>query len=163
MKISCGILPYRIVNNQIEVFLVHPGGPFFAKKDKGFWGISKGGVNDNEDSISCAIREFKEETSIDILELKDKLISLGEIVQTNGKHVFAWAIEHNLEEITDEKGFADLREKSNRAQISLGIKKFEIPEIDKGRFFNINEVKEYMNEKQIEFVFRLIENIKKAP
>lgn len=155
MKISCGILPYRINNGQLEVFLVHPGGPFFAKKDIGFWGISKGQINTDEEPIDCAIREFKEETSMDLQLRKSKLISIGEIVQENGKLVYAWAIEDGLTNIVDQNGIADLRELSNKVQIKLKFKTFEAPEIDTGRFFKIEEALVKMNESQKEFIKRI--------
>lgn len=155
MKISCGILPYRIKDDQLEVFLVHPGGPFFARKDIGFWGISKGELNKDEECIDCAVREFKEETGVDLSFRKNELISIGEIVQKNGKKVYPWAIQDSLQNIVDENGFADLREISSKVHIKLKFKVFETPEIDKGKFFRVEEALEKMNEMQREFVERI--------
>lgn len=160
MKISCGILPYRIVNNQLQVFLVHPGGPFFVKKDDGYWGMSKGELDGNEDYIECALRELKEETGIDLASRKQDLIELGQIIQVNNKQVYAWAIQDNLLNTVDVNGFVDLKNVSNKIEIKLGVKIFESPEIDKGQFFTIEQAKIKMNVKQQEFLQRLELKIK---
>lgn len=159
MKISCGVLVYRVQNNELQVFLVHPGGPFFVKKDNGYWSIPKGELNNNEERIDCAIREFKEETSVDLSSYKYKMIELGSIVQKNGKQVFAWALEYDLPEIVDSTGFAELKERSNKITINLGIKHFQAPEIDKGVFFSVGEALEKINETQREFVVRVNEGL----
>lgn len=155
MKISCGILPYRIVNNELQVFLIHPGGPFFSRKDDGFWGISKGEANKDEELIDCAIREFKEETGIDFTQRKNDLVAIGSIIQTNNKQVYAWAIKDELTNLVDSNGFADLRAVSNKIEIKLGIKIFESPEIDKGQFFNVESAKQKMNKMQSEFLEKI--------
>jgi len=155
MKISCGILPYRIKNHELEVFLVHPGGPFFAKKDKGFWGICKGELNSNEDELECAIREFKEEMGIDLSLRKNELTSLGEVIQKNSKVVKTWVIKEDLKNLVDENGFVDLTNISIKATITLNGQSFELPEIDKGEFFTIEVALEMINEKQKEFILKL--------
>lgn len=152
MKISCGVLVYRVQNNELQVFLVHPGGPFFAKKDNGYWSIPKGELNKNEEKVDCAIREFNEETSVDISNYRNKMIELGSVIQKNGKQVFAWALEYELPEIVDSNGFADLKEKSNKITINLGIKHFQAPEIDKGQFFNLENAKVKVNPNQWELI-----------
>lgn len=155
MKISCGVLVYRVQNNELQVFLVHPGGPFFAKKDNGYWSIPKGELNKNEEKVDCAIREFNEETSVDISNYRNKMIELGSVIQKNGKQVFAWALEYELPEIVDSNGFADLKEKSNKITINLGIKQFQAPEIDKGQFFNLENAKVKVNPNQWELIEKL--------
>lgn len=152
MKISCGILPYRIKNNQLQVFLVHPGGPFFAKKDIGFWGISKGELDLNEDDIDCAIREFKEEVGIDLNNRREELKSLGEVTQKNGKTVKAWALKDDLNDLVDENGSVNLTGVSPKVTINLKGRSFEVPEIDKGMFFNLEEAMIKINERQRELV-----------
>ena len=67
-KLTAGILLYRVRRGELEVFLVHPGGPFWAKKDDGAWSIPKGECAEDEDPLACALREFKEETGIDLTE-----------------------------------------------------------------------------------------------
>jgi len=87
-KISAGLLMYRIRDGRAEVFLAHPGGPFFKNKDDGHWSIPKGEVEPGEDLLAAAIREFKEETG---LEPRGDFIELGLIQQKGGKTVHAWA------------------------------------------------------------------------
>ncbi len=93
-KKSAGILLYRFNNKEIEFFLVHPGGPFFVKKDLGAWSIPKGEFDESENAFDAAIREFKEEVGID---LSGKAIMLSPIKQKSGKQVFTWAIEGDLD------------------------------------------------------------------
>ena len=89
--ISAGLLMFNESKNGLKVFLVHPGGPFFAKKDDGYWGIPKGLIEDGEEIISAAKREFEEETGIK--PAKD-LFLLGTIVQSNNKEVHAWSFKN---------------------------------------------------------------------
>src|SRR6476619_5277006 len=94
MKQSAGILLYRRVNNSLEVFLIHPGGPFWKNKDEGAWSIPKGEFNDSEDPLKAAIREFEEETGNVI---SGNFKQLKPIKQKGGKIVYAWSIEGNLD------------------------------------------------------------------
>ena len=89
-KQSAGILLYRNTNHILEVFLVHPGGPFFKNKDDGSWSIPKGEFLDDEEALTAARREFEEETG---QAVNGKFIELGTIRQKNGKIVYAWAVE----------------------------------------------------------------------
>ena len=91
---SAGLLPYRFTANVCEVFLVHPGGPFWARKDDGAWTIAKGEIAENEDPVDAARREFREETSF---EPSGELLSLGEVKQTGGKIVTAWAFRGDFD------------------------------------------------------------------
>src|SRR5438477_3147198 len=91
-KISAGLVVYRFNNGRLEVFLAHPGGPFFAHKDYGHWTIPKGEIEADEDFRSAAIREFKEEVCIEI-DSKADFLDLGSIRQKGGKTVHAWAVE----------------------------------------------------------------------
>src|SRR5687767_135521 len=86
-KLSAGLLMYRGFP-AVEVFLVHPGGPFFAKKDLGAWSIPKGLVEAGEDPRAAALREFSEEVG---LPITGELLELGSITQKGGKRVTAWA------------------------------------------------------------------------
>src|SRR5690242_14595575 len=89
-KFSAGILLYRRRNHQLEVLLIHMGGPFWAKKDEGAWSIPKGEINEGEELLIAACREFREETGGDPGE---KFIELKPIKQKSGKTIFAWASE----------------------------------------------------------------------
>jgi predicted NUDIX family NTP pyrophosphohydrolase len=126
---SAGILLYRTKNKKLEVFLVHPGGPFWQKKDAGAWTIPKGELNDDEDPLSAAIREMGEETGIVV---KGDFIELTPIKQKGGKLVYAWALEHNVD---PEKI------KSNTFEIEWpprsGTKKV-FPEVDKAAWFDMS-------------------------
>ena len=93
-KQSAGILVFRGSKAELEVFLVHPGGPFWARKDAGAWSIPKGEYSGNEDALAAAKREFEEETGVAI---NGDFISLGKVKQAGGKVVEAWAVEHDLD------------------------------------------------------------------
>ncbi|WP_131535949.1 NUDIX hydrolase [Pedobacter nototheniae] len=147
MKQSAGLLPFRKVNMEIEFFLVHPGGPFFAKKDAGWWTIAKGEIMEGEQPVEAAIREFEEETTFPI---KGDFIELKPIIQKGGKKVLCWAIEQNLD--------ADSI-KSNSFEIewpprSGKMKSF--PEIDKAGWFTYQDAVKLINEKQIAFLDELL-------
>ena len=146
MKQSAGILLFRKVNNQLEFFLVHPGGPFFARKDKGWWTVPKGEIESTELPLYAAVREFKEETGC---ELSGDFIPLQPIVQKGGKQVLCWALERDID---------PLKIISNTFEIewpprSGKMKAF--PEIDKVAWFTKTEAIEQINERQIAFVEEL--------
>ena len=129
-KKSAGILLYRFQKNQPEIFLVHPGGPFWAKKDSGAWSIPKGEFSDSEDGLHAAKRELEEETGI---KATGNFIELTPAKQRSGKMVYAWAHEKNV----DPKKI-----KSNTCLIDWpprSGKKLEIPEVDKGGWLSIDE------------------------
>ena len=89
-KQSAGLLMFRRRSGSIEVLLVHPGGPFWAKKDEGAWSIPKGLFEDGEDALMAASREFEEETG---KRPDEPFLELGVFKQPSGKHVHAWAVE----------------------------------------------------------------------
>ena len=129
VKKSAGILLFRYFNKNLEVFLVHPGGPFFNNKDEGSWSIPKGEIEDTEFPMDAAIREFQEETGI---KLAGPFIELMPIKQKSGKLVYAWAMEGDLDPSTL---------KCNRFTIEWPPKSgrfAEFPEIDKGEWFSVN-------------------------
>jgi predicted NUDIX family NTP pyrophosphohydrolase len=94
VKRSAGLLPYRRRAGRLEVFLVHPGGPFWASKDLGAWSIPKGEIGDAEDALACARREFREEIGCDI---DGDFRPLAPVRQAGGKRVEAWAVEADCE------------------------------------------------------------------
>ena len=93
-KQSAGILLFRFKNKQLQVFLAHPGGPFFKNKDIGTWSIPKGEFLDDEEALTAAKREFEEETGQSI---DGKFIPLEPITQKSGKKVYAWAVEGGID------------------------------------------------------------------
>ena len=150
-KKSAGILLYRIKNKILEVLLVHPGGPFWLKKDEGAWTIPKGELNDNEEPFDAAIREMKEETGI---ILKGNFIELTPVKQKGGKLVYAWAKEQDVDpsEIKSNEFEIEWPPKSG--------KKRSFPEIDKADWFNIKTAKEKINSGQVPLIEELIIELK---
>ena len=133
----------------IEVLLVHPGGPFWKKRDEGAWSIPKGEAEEGEDFLTAAVREFREEIG---LAVKGNLVDLGWVKQKGGKIVYAWAIEAGPDQT-----------------ISLTSNLFEMewpphsgktrpfPEIDRAEFFPLAEAEKKINESQRVFLGRLRE------
>lgn len=150
-KKSAGILLYRWNTKRLEVFLVHPGGPFFIKKDLGAWSIPKGEFLDEEDPLVAAKREFFEETGSN---LQGKFMELTPVKQKSGKVVYAWAVEG---EIDAEKI------QSNIFQIEWPPKsgKFkEFPEIDRGEWFDIIKAEQKIIAAQAELLHELSIKVK---
>ena len=149
MKQSAGILLYRIVNDHLEVFLVHPGGPFWAKKDSGAWSIPKGEF-ENEDALVAAKREFVEETG---LPIGGGTMALTPQKQKGGKVVYAWAVEGDLNP-------QDIR--SNTFELEWppkSGKKQRFPEIDRAGWFPAQVAIEKINPGQAAFIPDLIEKL----
>ena len=136
MKTSAGILVYRYKNNQLEILLVHPGGPFWRKKDKDSWSIPKGESQENEELFSVALREFKEETGLDLSEEDKKRIFYLGTVKNLRKIVHLYALE---------KDFGDnLKLKSIPSEIEWPLKsgkKITFPETDKIGYFNSKQAR----------------------
>ena len=149
-KKSAGILLYRIKNKILEVLLVHPGGPFWIKKDAGAWTIPKGELNENEEPFDAAIREMKEETGIVLI---GDFIALAPVKQKGGKLVYAWANEHDVDpsEIKSNEFEIEWPPKSGKKKL--------FPEIDKADWFDIKTAKEKMNAGQLPFIEELIKKL----
>ena len=147
-KSSAGLILYRVRDNALEVLLVHPGGPFWAKKDLGAWSIPKGEVEPEEDQLAAAQREFEEELGF---SPSGEFVPLGTITQKSGKVVQAWALE----------GDCDLSSiKSNSFVIEWpphSGKQQSFPEVDRAAFFGIEEAKRTINPAQVELLSRLQE------
>jgi predicted NUDIX family NTP pyrophosphohydrolase len=148
-RISAGLLIFRRRNNELEVLLVHPGGPFFARKDDGAWTIPKGEATSEEDLLTRAQIEFEEELGFRPENFPD-WIELGSIKQKGGKTVHAWAFESDLPEPFELK--------SNLFEIewpprSGKHKKF--PEIDQARFFSEEVARRKINPAQVLLLERL--------
>jgi predicted NUDIX family NTP pyrophosphohydrolase len=146
LKRSAGLLMYRNHGGEIEVFLVHPGGPFWAKKDHGVWTIPKGEYEAEEEPLAAAQREFKEETGFAAV---GKFLELGTVQQKSGKTVSAWAMEGNCD---------PTQLMSNTCEIEWpprSGKQIEIPEVDRGLWFSLQLARTYMRPEQIPFLDRL--------
>jgi predicted NUDIX family NTP pyrophosphohydrolase len=147
-KHSAGLLLYRVAPNGTEVFLVHPGGPFFASKDDGAWTIPKGEIDANEDALACAKRELQEETGI--VASAARYIELGSITQKGGKQVQAWAYEGNWDGTLVSNNFElEWPPRSGR--------KRAFPEVDRAAFFSIDEARKKLNPAQVALLDRLLE------
>jgi predicted NUDIX family NTP pyrophosphohydrolase len=149
---SAGILLYRVSGGAPEVLLVHPGGPFWARRDAGVWSIPKGEYEDGDDPLVSAQREFEEETGT-ALEAGE-LIELGEVKQKGGKVVSAWAAEGDLDAdaVRSNTFTMEWPPRSGRTA--------EFPEIDRAGWFGIDEAREKLNPAQAEFLDRLLERLR---
>ncbi len=145
---------YRRRDHAIEVFLVHPGGPYWAKKDAGSWTIPKGEYLDGEDPLDAAKREFQEETGF---TAEGDLIELGEFKQPSGKIVVAWAFEGDCDpgELKSNTCLIEWPPRSGR--------KIEIPEVDRGEWFSIEDARERILKGQAPFLDRLIAKLRESP
>jgi len=142
---SAGILLYRL-NPAPEVFLVHPGGPFWKNKNTGIWTIPKGEFTDDEPALNAAIREFREETGV---LLKGDFAAPSPIRQAGGKRVYAWAIAGDLDPAKLISNTFDLEwpPRSGRMQA--------FPEVDKGAWYTLEEARALINPAQIAFLDEL--------
>jgi predicted NUDIX family NTP pyrophosphohydrolase len=149
-KRSAGILMYRRGRDGLELLLVHPGGPFWARKDHGAWSIPKGEYADPEDPMAVAVREFEEETG---LRPRGDLAPLGELVQPGRKVVTAFAVEGDFDPATLKSNTFELEwpPKSGR--------KASFPEVDRAAWFSPDEARARILPGQRDFIARLLEAI----
>lgn len=139
---------YRLTNIQHEVFLVHPGGPYFKDKDSGAWSIPKGEYTEGEEALAAAQREFTEETGS---VLTGTFIPLAPVKQKGGKMVQAWAIEGDID--------AD-HIQSNSFQMEYPYKSgkwISVPEVDRAAWFNLPAARKKLNPAQAAFIDELEE------
>jgi predicted NUDIX family NTP pyrophosphohydrolase len=148
---SAGILLFRHGDAGLEVLLVHPGGPFFARRDAGAWGIPKGMYEDGEEPLACARREFAEELGSQCPE--GPAIELGEIRQRNGKRVTAWAVQGDLDAgaITSNTFEIEWPPRSGRTGV--------FPEVDRAAWFALPAAREKILAAQAPLLDRLAERV----
>lgn len=153
-KQSAGLLVYRPRENGPEVFLVHPGGPFFAKKDAGAWTIPKGEIEGGDDPLATARREFNEETGFTI---EGPFASLGTVRQAGGKvvHAFVAAADFDADQIVSNTFKMEWPPKSGRWT--------DFPEIDRAAWFPLGAAAEKINPAQAELLTRLSTALKTIP
>ena len=146
-KTSAGILLYRHSGEELEVFLVHPGGPYWAKKDLGAWSLPKGEVEEGEDPLAAAIREFKEETGFHI---DGDFRPLRALRQSSGKTILAWAVEGDCDpgELRSGTFAMEWPPRSGKRQ--------EFPEVDRGAWFSVAEGRRRIVGGQAPFLDELI-------
>jgi predicted NUDIX family NTP pyrophosphohydrolase len=150
-RTSAGILLYRTSGGSPEVLLVHPGGPFWQRKDAGAWSIPKGEYGQGNDPQASALREFEEEIGSPAPE--GELIELGSVRQKGGKVVSAWALEGDVDadSITSNTFTMEWPPRSGRTA--------EFPEVDRAGWFGLDEAREKMVAAQAEFIDRLLERL----
>ena len=150
-KRSAGILLYRVGPGGPQVLLVHPGGPFWARRDAGVWSIPKGEYDDGDDPRACALREFEEETGTALPP--GELIDLGSVTQRSGKVVSAWAAEGDLdaESIRSNTFTMEWPPRSGRTA--------EFPEVDRAAWLGIDAAREKLVAAQAELLDRLLERL----
>lgn len=152
-RVSAGLLMFRQHSKETEVFLVHPGGPFFRKKDLGAWSIPKGEIDAGEDDLAAAQREFREETGV---TAEGPFISLGEVKQSSGKIVKAWAFAGDCStKITSNTFSMEWPPKSGPQE--------EFPEVDRADWFSIEEARKRILPNQEPFLNRLVSHVKNIP
>ena len=139
MRKSAGLLVYRWVDKAIEVFLVHPGGPFWKGKEEGAWSIPKGEFSNGEEPLQAAQREFTEETGQTVA---GEFLELKTVQQKGGKLVYAWAVEGEVDagKIVSNTFRQEYPYKSG--------KWITIPEVDKAAWFSLAEARKKINPAQ---------------
>jgi predicted NUDIX family NTP pyrophosphohydrolase len=150
-KRSAGILLYRGRTGAPEVLLVHPGGPFWERKDLGAWSIPKGEYEEGEDPRACALREFEEELGAP--PPADALTELGTTRLAGGKLVTAWAAEGDLDPASVVSNTFTL-EWPPRSGVMR-----EFPEVDRAEWFSLAEARRRINPAQVAFLERLREKL----
>jgi predicted NUDIX family NTP pyrophosphohydrolase len=147
---SAGLLMYRMKRGALQVLLVHPGGPYWRKKDEGAWTIPKGEIDDDEDALDAARREFEEERG---LRPEGPFIALTPVKQKGGKVVHAWAFAGDC-----DPG----RLRSNTFELEWpprSGRRREFPEVDRAEFFEVDEARTKMNPAQVALVEQLVRTV----
>ena len=147
MRKSAGLLLFRRKAGSIEVFLVHPGGPFWKGKDIGAWSIPKGEFDEKKEPLTAAIREFREETG---QEVNGEFLKLQPVKQKAGKMVYAWAVEGDVDET---------KIVSNTVKVEYPYKSgkwMSVPEVDEAAWFSPEEAAEKINPAQSQFIIELL-------
>lgn len=149
-KRSAGILLYDLEDGALRVLLVHPGGPFWARKDLGAWSIPKGEYEDGEEPYAAALREFAEETGLVLSP--GAPVDLGSVRQKNGKVVSAWAVRGGFDP-------AALVSNTFEMQWPRGGVPREFPEVDRAEWFGVEQARAKLIAAQAAFVDRLVERL----
>lgn len=153
MKRSAGILMYRRKRKDIQLFLVHPGGPFWKNKDSGAWTIPKGMIEPGEDPLAAARREFTEETGFGV---DGDFVELGTFKQPGGKRVLVWAVEGDCDpaKLASNEFEMDWPPRSGKRQ--------RFPEVDRGGWFAVEDAREKLLVGQRPMLDALLELLQKA-
>jgi len=145
-KKSAALLPFRDREGRLEVFLVHPGGPFWAKKDAGAWSLPKGEHQDDEGPLAAARREFSEETGF---TAEGEFLPLGSVKQKSGKTVSAWAFMFDADPAALRSNLFSMEWPPKSGRMA------EFPEVDRAGWFDIANAREKLLPAQAPFLDRL--------
>ena len=145
---------YRQPEGRLEVLLVHPGGPVWARRDAGAWSIPKGEYVDDEEALAAARREFAEELGTPLPQ--GEIVDLGEIRQKSGKRVRAWAIAGDLDvdQVTSNTFSMEWPPRSGQMR--------EFPEVDRAEWFELARARSQINQAQVALLDRLEELVAAA-
>ncbi len=145
---SAGLLVFRRRAGELEVLLAHPGGPYWARKDDGAWSVPKGELEEDEDPLMAAQREFAEELGRPAPD--GEPISLGEVVQKNRKVVVAWAVEGDLDPDSVVSNMFEIEWPPRSGEVAA------FPEIDRVAWFDPVTARQKLNPAQAAFIDRLV-------
>lgn len=153
-KKSAGVLVYRKAGPSVEVFLVHPGGPFWVKKDDGGWSIPKGEFEEGEDPLAAAKREFQEETGFAMDGIFE---ALDPVRQAGGKIVYAWSVQGDLDAsaIRSNSFFLEWPPRSGKTR--------EFPEVDRAEWFSLAQAQKKILKGQLPLLNQLQEKLATDP
>jgi predicted NUDIX family NTP pyrophosphohydrolase len=149
-KRSAGLLVWRGAPDALEVLLVHPGGPFWARKDDGAWSLPKGEIDDGEEPLDVAVREFREELGVEPPDV-DAAVALGDVRQSGGKVVTAWAVEGDVDVSTIVSNTFEMEWPPGS-----GVRR-SFPEVDRAGWFALTDAATKLLSSQRPFLERLAE------
>jgi predicted NUDIX family NTP pyrophosphohydrolase len=149
-KKSAGLLLYRKVGSSVELFLVHPGGPFWANKDEGAWSIPKGEFDEGEDPLDAAKREFREETGV---VAEGEFRPLKPVRQKSGKIVYSWAVQFDLDAAAVKSNPFSMEWPRGSGKMQ------EFPEIDRAGWFNIDLARRKILKTQLGLLDQLEQDV----
>ena len=152
---SAGILLHRLRGGRLEVLLVHPGGPLWARCDEGAWSIPKGEYDEGEEPLAAARREFEEE--LGTAPPDGDAADLGDVRQKSGKFVRAWAIAGDLDPATAVSNTFELEWPPRSGR------RIEVPEVDRVEWFGLDAAREKINGAQVALLDRLAELVGNTP
>lgn len=150
---SAGILLHRRVGEVLEVLLVHPGGPYWTKKDEGAWSIPKGEIDEGEEPVACALRELGEELGSDLGVRVEDLTELGSIRQKGGKTVLCWAAPGEFDPGELRSGTFTMEWPPRSGG------EHEFPEVDRAEWFGLEAARAKINPAQAELIDRLVQRV----
>ena len=157
-RLSAGILLFRPAPGGPQVLLVHPGGPFWARKDEGAWSIPKGEYEPADDPRGAALREFEEELGRPLgAQQQQRLIDLGTVRQPGGKLVTAWAAQGDLDPETVSSDTFEMQWPPRSGQLR------QFPEIDRAAWFTIDEARVKLLRGQVPLLDALLAALSQAP